>query len=87
MTEPKKDKVILICGDAGEGAKIAARMAKGTPDEIVIMTPNEALEKGLDYNAGALKENNFDMLTIPKWQTLPETRAERREKARKKKRR
>lgn len=87
MTEPKKDKVILICGDAGEGVKIAAMMAKVTPDDIVIMTPNEALEKGLGYNVGALKANDFDMLTIPKWQTLPETRAERRAKARKKKQR
>lgn len=53
---------------------------------IVIMTPDEALEKGLDYNAGALKANDFDMITIPKWQALPETRGERRQKARKKNR-
>lgn len=85
MTEPKANKKILICGaGTGAGLEAARLLAKMGETNVEIVTDIEDIkERGI-----TIKEpmKNIEPL-IPEIPLMPpETRAERRAKARKKKR-
>lgn len=86
MTAQKQNKRVIVVGACGTARLEAARRLEELHNhDIEIITPDEALERGITIT----KTPEIPIPEIPKveWQNYPETRAERRAKARKKKRR
>lgn len=86
MTAPKDNKRVIVVGGCGAEGLQAARLLKEHEGyNIEMITPDEAVERGITITkTEEHKLPRFDQYISAK---LPETRAERRAKARKKKRR